>query len=169
MNSTSQKENIHRRAQWITKYIEKQRKQLSPQNLKTFLDYNDDMIIHSVSENTRYKNLNHFGLLTKMLQQDWIDVTERELRTLVSNIMINHGENGKETGYTFVLKMSLRAIARFVKLGSRNKPEDGELQILKFIKSKKPKDKLTREDLPTNEEVQKILSVCADSSREIKP
>jgi len=80
--------------------------------------------------------------------------------------MIKHGENGKETGYTFVLKMSLRSIVRFVNLGSRNKPEDGELQMLKFIKSKKPKDKLTREDLPTDNEVQKILATCADSSRD---
>jgi len=62
--------------------------------------------------------------------------------------------------------MSLRAIVRFVKLGSRNKPEDGELEILKFIKLKKPKDKLTREDLPTDEEVRKIIAVCADSSRD---
>jgi len=165
LSTTDQKENIHRRAQWITKYIEKQRTQLSPQNLKTFLDYNDDMIIHSVSENTRYKNLNHFGLLTKMIQKNWVDVNEKDLRSLVTKIMIKHGENGKETGYTFVLKMSLRAIVRFVKLGSRNKPEDGELSMLKFIKSKKPKDKLTREDLPTDEEVKKILAVCADSSR----
>jgi len=163
---TDQKENIHRRAQWITKYIEKQRIELSPQNLKLFLDYNDDMIIHSVSENTRYKNLNHFGLLTKVLQKDWIDVIEEDLRSLVTKIMIKHGENGKETGYTFVLKMSLRAIVRFAKLGSRNKPEDGELQMIRFIKSKKPKDKLTREDLPTDDEVRKILAACADSSRD---
>jgi len=161
-----QKENIHRRSQWITRYIEKQRKQLSPQNLKTFSDYNDDMIIHSVSENTRYKNLSHFGLLTKMIQKNWVDVNEKDLRSLVTKIMIKHGENGKETGYTFVLKMSLRAIVRFVKLGTRSKPEDGESSMLKFIKLKKPKDKLTREDLPTDEEVQKILAVCADSSRD---
>ena len=71
ITDTNQQENIHRRAQWITKYLEKQRKQLSPQNFKAFLDYNNDMIIHSISENTRYKNLNHFGLLTKILQKDW--------------------------------------------------------------------------------------------------
>lgn len=163
---TDQKENIHRRTQWITKYIEKQKKQLTTKNYKLFLNYNDDMIINSISENTRYKNLSHFGLLTKTLQKDWIDITEKDIRALVANIMIKHGENGKETGYTFVLKMSIRSIVRFVKLGSRNKPKDGELQILKFIKSKKPKDKLTREDLPTNAEVQKILAVCSDSSRD---
>jgi integrase len=80
--------------------------------------------------------------------------------------MIKNGENGKETTYTSTLKMSIRAIVRFVKLGSRSIPEDGELQMLKFIKIRKPKDKLTREDLPTDEEVQKILSACADSSRD---
>ena len=166
ITSTGQKENIHRRAHWITKYTEKQKKQMTLKNYKTFSDYNDDMVICGISENTRYKNLNHFGLLTKVLQKDWLDVTEEDIRALVANIMIKHGENGKETGYTFVLKMSLRSIVRFVKLGSRNKPEDGELPMLKFIKSKKPKDKLTREDLPTDDEVQKILAACSDSSRD---
>jgi len=97
------------------------------------------MIVCGISENTRYKNLDHFGLLTKILQKDWVDVTEVDLRASVANIMIKHGENGKEAGYSFVLKISLKAIVRFVKLGSRNKPEDGELSMLKFIKSKKPK------------------------------
>jgi len=164
--STDQKQNIHRRAQWITKYIAKQKKQLSPENYKIFLDYNNDMIINSISENTRYKNLNHFGLLTKILERDWVDVTEQDIRELVANIMIKHSENCKETGYTFVLKMSIRSIVRFVKLGSRNKPESGELQMLKFIKSKKPKDRLTREDLPTDDDVRRILAVCSDSTRD---
>lgn len=99
ISHNDQKENIHRRAQWITKFIEKQRKQLSSKNLEIFLKYNNDMIVHSVSENTRYKNLNHFGLLTKMLQKDWVDVIEEDLRILVADIMIKHSENGKETGY----------------------------------------------------------------------
>ena len=163
---TNQKENIHRRAHWLEKYIAKQKKLLGLANLEIFIDYNEDMIIHSISDNTRYKNLNHFVLLEKMLQNNWVSVTEQDLRVLVANIMTKHGENGKETGYTFVLKMSIRAIVRFAKLGSRNLPEDGELDILKFIKATKPKDKLTREDLPTDEEVQKILSACADSSRD---
>ena len=38
--------------------------------------------------------------------------------------------------------------------------------MLKFIKSRKIKDKLTREDLPTDKKVQKILSACTDSSRD---
>ena len=132
---TDQKQNIHRRTQWLSRYIEKQRKLLSPENLKIFLDYNNDMIIHSLSENTRYKNLNHFSLLTKLVHKNWIGVNEEDLRSLVAQLMIKHGENGKETVYTFVLKVSIRAIIRFVKLGSRSKPEDGEVHMLKFIKT----------------------------------
>ena len=163
---TVQKQIIHKRAQLIITHIEKERGQLSSQNLETFLDYNNDMIIHSISENTRYRCLTQFGLLTKMIQKNWVDVTEKDLKGLVANIMSQHGEHGKETAYTFILKMSIRAIVRFAKLGSRSKPEDGELPIIRFIESKKPKDKLTREDLPTNEEVLKILDACADSSRD---
>ena len=114
-SSTDQKEHIHRRTQWVTKCIEKQKKQMTLKNCKVLLEYNDDMIIHSVSENTRYKNPHHFGIMTKILQKDWIDVTEENIRALVTNIMIKHGENGKERAYTFVLKMSLKAIVRFVK------------------------------------------------------
>lgn len=162
----SQKENIHRRTQWIDRFLQKQKGKLSTKNLQLLYDYNDDMIIHSMADNTRYKNLAHFGKLTQMIQKDWIDVTEKDLRELLSQIMIKHGENGKETGYSKGLKISIKSIVRFVKLGSRLKPEDGELQMIKFIKPKQIKDKLTREDLPTDEEVQKLLSACADSTRD---
>ncbi len=36
---TDQKQNIHRRAHWLSRYLEKQKKQLSTENLKIFLDY----------------------------------------------------------------------------------------------------------------------------------
>ncbi len=144
ISNTNQKENIYRRILWIKNYIEKQRKLLSPKNFDIFLTYNDDMIITSLSDTTRYKNLSHFGLLTEKLQKDWIDVKEEDLKSLFASIMTKHGENGKETTYTFVLKMSLWGIVRFAKLSSRSLPEDGELQMLKFIKIGKQKDKFVR-------------------------
>ena len=56
------------------------------------------MIISSIFVNTRYKNLNHFELLTKVLQKYWVDVTEEDIRAFVINIMIKHGKNSMETG-----------------------------------------------------------------------
>lgn len=173
LSNISQKENIHRRAQWIDRFLQKQETKLSSKNLQLLYNYNDDMIIASMADNTRYKNLTHYGLLTKMLQKDWADVTEKDIRELVSQIMIKHGENGKETGYTSGLKISIKSIVRFVKLGSRNKPEDGELPMIKFINPKNPKDKLTREDLPTDEESKKFLILsftknCMEQSTRLK-
>jgi len=74
ISQSDQKKNIYNRTLRITGYIEKQRKCLSTKNLETFLKYNDDMIVQSISESTRYKNLDHFGLLTKILQKNWVDV-----------------------------------------------------------------------------------------------
>ena len=95
-----------------------------------------------------------------------MDVIESDLRTLVAKIMTKHGKNGKESGYSRVVKISLKAIVRFAKLGVRSKLDDIEYPMIKFIKIKKVDDKLTREDLPTDEEIQKLLAVCADSSRD---
>ena len=146
--------------------LQKRRDQFSPKNLELLYDYNDDMIISSISETTRYKNLTVYGKLTNLIRKDWVDVTEKDLRNVVSQIMVMHGENGKETGYTFDLKIQLKAIVRFAKIGTRTKPEDGELSMVKFIQPKKPRDKLTREDLPTDQEIQQILSACANSTRD---
>lgn len=160
------KEAIYNFEHKISQFIEKQRTHLSEQNVELFLKYNEDMVVHSISDSTRYKNLNHFRLLTNILQKDWTDVTESDLRAVVAQIMTKYGKNGKESGYSRVLKISLKAIVRFAKLNTRNKPEDGEYFMIKFIKIKKVEDKLTREDLPTDKELQKILAVCADSSRD---
>ena len=166
ISKADQKQNIHRRPKWISTFIKNQNKVLSTQNFETFMAYNEDMIISSLADTTRHKNLTHFGLLTQMLQKDWKDTTEQELRSLVSQIMEKHGDNGKETGYSHILKISLRSIVRFVHIGSRTKPENGELKIIKFLKMKRPKGTLTREDLPTDDEVKKIIAACADSKRD---
>lgn len=163
---SNQRETIYYHANRITIFIKKQSKLLSAKNLESFLKYNDEMIVHGLSEGTRYRNLNHFVLLVQILQKDWVDVTEENLRGLVAKIMTKYGENGKESGYSRILKISLKTIVRFVKTGSRNQPDTGELPELRFIKLKKVNDKLTREDLPTDEELQRLLAVCADSSRD---
>jgi hypothetical protein len=57
-------------------------------------------------------------------------------------------------------------VVRFAHTGSRILPDTGELTILRCVKGKTPKDKLCREDLPTDDDVQKLLNVCADSPRD---
>jgi integrase/recombinase XerD len=166
ITKNTQIQNIHRRDNYIQNCLVNQEKKLSKKNFETFMEYNDNMIIDSIANTTRYKNLCHFADLSKKLQKDWIDVTENDLKLLVGTIMTEHSPSGKETSYTAVLKLSLKQIVRFVKSGSRAKSDDGELKILRFIKSKRVKGKIVREDLPTDEEISKIIQACADSSRD---
>lgn len=162
----SQQENIHRRSQWIDRFFAKREHKFSKYNQELLYTLNDDMIINSMADTTRYKNLTQYGKLTNWLNKDWKDVTEADLRKLVAKIMEKHSENGKETGYTAGLKVALKWIVRFVKLGTRKKPRDSEVDIIKFIQPKKPQDHLTREDLPTDEELNKLIQACANSSRD---
>ena len=136
MKARTQVQNIHRREIFIPRCIEEQKKKLTSKNFETFISYNNNMIMDGLAHTTRYKNLCHFARLSDTLQNDWIDVTENDLKLLVASLMSELSPSGKETSYTFALKVSLVQIVRFVKLGVRTKPEDGELKILRFIKKK---------------------------------
>ena len=166
ITKTNQKQSIYKRPQWIKTYLTNIKSKISENNYDLLNRYNDDMIISSMSDVTRHKNLSHFGLLTLMLDNDWKESVENDYRSIVSKIMIKHGNNGKETGYSHALKISLRSIVRFLSTNSRKKPETGEVSTIKFLTLIKPKDTLTREDLPTDEEVKKLILACADSARD---
>ena len=128
------------------------------------------MIIDGITSISRYRVLATFIILTKKLTQfscNWRNFEESHLRKVVANIMTNHARNGKETGYTRSLKKLLKTIVRFVKTGRRTLGKfEVELPMLQFITFRPIDDKLTREDLPTEEEIQKRISICADSSRD---
>ena len=147
-------------------FLKHEQEKLSKENYKVLTDFNEDLIVSSIAKSTRFRNLNFISKLTSHLDGNWINVDEEKLRKLVTKLMVNHGENGQETQYTRVLKIVLKQVVRFVKLGVRNKPDSGDLPMILFIKPRSVKDKLTREDLPTDEEIQKLLSVCADSTRD---
>lgn len=159
-------ENLYQREKWIVKLDQMAKKKLSSENYELFGEYNNEMIRLSHSKITRYKNLTHYVKLSLIYNRNWKNVTEKDVKRIVGIIMEKHSDNGQESNYTFDLKKSLRAVVRFALTGTRNIPEIGELSILRCVKGKTPKDKLSREDLPTNKEVQKLLDVCADSPRD---
>ncbi|MEX0861768.1 hypothetical protein [Nitrosopumilus sp.] len=70
--SNQKDDTIYYHVNKIVIFIEKQNKLLSAKKLESFLKYNDEMIVHDISESTRYRNLNHFVLLAKILQKDWV-------------------------------------------------------------------------------------------------
>ncbi len=159
-------ENLYQREKWITKLDQMAKKELSSENYELFGEYNNEMIRLSHSKITRHKNLTHYVKLSKMYGGNWKEITEKDIKNIVGTIMEDHSDNGKESNYTFDLKKSLRAVVRFALTNTRNIPEEGELSILRCVRGKTPMDKLSREDLPTKQEVQRLLDVCADSPRD---
>jgi len=159
-------ENVYQREKWIKKLEKTAKAELSDKNYMLFEEYNNEMIRLSHSTITRNKNLLHYVKFSKLYNDNWKNITEKDIKKLVGIIMERHSDNGQESNYSFDLKKSLTAIVRFALTGTRIIPDTGELAILRCVKGKTPKDKLSREDLPTEQDVKKLLDVCADSPRD---
>ena len=159
-------ENVHQREKWTVKLNSKAQEELSQENYLIYQDYSNEMIRLSLSVVSRHKNLTHFVKLSRLYGGEWKSITEHDVKRLVGTIMELHSDNGQESNYSQDLKKSIRTIVRFALTGTRAMPIEGELPLLRCVKSRTPKDKLSREDLPTNEDVQKLLDVCADSPRD---
>ncbi len=161
---------IYNQTAGIEYLIKRAEKELCKEDYEIFKSFSEQMIIDGITSISRYRVLATFIILTKKLTQfscNWQNFEESHLRKVVANIMTNHARNGKETGYTRSLKKLLKTIVRFVKTGRRTLGKfEVELPMLQFITFRPIDDKLTREDLPTEEEIQKLISICADSSRD---
>ena len=160
--------NIHQRHRAIKSYTKKAERELSSRNFALFKKFDEEMVRVGLANTSRCKGLQHFVKLAEFNHnKDWEDATKEDIQHIVYEIMKNHSdESGKETNYSADLKKSIRPIVRFAKTGSTEMPEDGELSILRVIKLKTPVEHLKREDLPTKEDIDKLLAVCSDSIRD---
>lgn len=160
-------DELHSESSQITKLNDNAKKNLSKENYEFYEDYSRQMIMDGIANNSQVSGKRLFLRLTDFIEGNWKDVNESDLKIVVAEIMTNYSSNGKETSYSRALKINLKGMVRFLHTGSRNlikhKPE---LEMLQFITINKPEEKLTREDLPTDEEINKIIAVCADSTRD---
>jgi len=162
------KAGIHKRDQNYDSLKRNAPKYLSKEDLVLFEKFDNFMTINGSSMSFRYNELSMFVNMRKRVDWNWVDIDENKLSRLLIDIMQQHGDNGKETAYTYSQKLTIRKIIRFILTGNTHKDQDNpEPSILKLFRSmKRPKPKLTREQLPTNEEVKKLLNTCADSPRD---
>ena len=168
---TNLTEAVTKREQNIKVLLKSAKDKLTEENYELLKRYDQWLVIQSLSNTTRYTQLITFVSLTSKYIQgkwEWKDVDQAKLMELCKEIMVKHAKNGKETQYTYTTKLILRKIVRFVVTGNPNfDRNNGELDMLKFLNSmKKPKSELTKEQLPTKEELSKLIDACADSSRD---
>ena len=143
------------------------RKELSDKNVKLIQKYDKAMVNSSLSKATRQKNLKMILSLSRMLNQDWQDVTKDDIDELVYKVMKQYGNsNGQETNTTWDHKKILKIFFRWVRLGSREKNEVCDPPETKSVRIKRVKDKIVREDLLTEADRTRLLHACGENARD---
>ena len=157
-------QNVHRHDKWLVTQRENAQKRLTPKQFEWFKKFDDDLVMCGVSYATRHTNLTRFTkIVTTYDLHDLEKITREQVKEIVVDIMRKHGNGGQESWYTQDTKQKIKHIVRFAKTGSRFEPDTGELPELNFIKVRTPKDKLAREDLPTDDDCKQLLRACGDS------
>ena len=142
------------------------KKEMSESNAELIFKYDRHMATQTLSKAVRLLHLKRLLSLTRLLNMDWKDVTQNDIEKLVYDIMNHYSENGQETNYTYDHKKVLKIFFRWYKLGSREFKEVGDPPETKIVKMRRVKEKLVREDLITDEELQRLIKACGENLRE---
>ena len=131
----------------------------SPKNQEIIQKYDDLMLCASMAKATRHKHMQTILNLTRFLNKDWNVATANDIGNLVVEIVRRYAnDNGQETYTSYDHKKILKIFFRWIKLGSREFREVGDPIETKSIRIKTPSDRLSREDLITDDELVDFLS-----------
>jgi integrase len=146
----------------------KAKKELSKRNLILFQDYDKSMVRLPLAKATRTKHLSTILTETRMINKDWKDVLRADIDELVYKIMETYSdEKGQESNTSYDMKKILRIFYRWVKTGSRlKKPNEIDPYEIQGITLGKVKDKIAREDLLDDDDLEKLLKACGENERD---
>ena len=147
----------------IYKQIENE---LSKNNVQIIKKYDRVLVNESLADATRSKNLSTLLSLSRVLGKDWMGITKEDIEELVVKINKKHSQNGQETNTTVDHKKILKRFYRWIKYGSRDYTEVGDPPETKWIKPKKVKDGIVREELISEDELERLLRACGGNLRD---
>ena len=135
---------------------------MSARNFELMQKYDQEMIRQSLAKATRRKALRQIQTLTRMIDKNWDEITREDVDTLIYRVMEKYADaKGQETHMSYDSKKHIKIFLRWVITGSREKHEDGDPKEIRGIKSRNVKDRLSREDLITPEDLDVLLKACA--------
>ncbi len=142
-------------------------KELSQNNIELIKKYDRLMILEGHAKATRHKHLHTLLNLSRFLNKDWIDATTDDVDNTVMIIHDRYADDrGKETNTTYDHKKVLKIFFRWLKLDSRSFTEVGDPPQTKHIKMKRVADKISREELITEDDLTRLLHVCGENQRD---
>ena len=140
---------------------------LSQESIHMIEKYDAEMINCGIAKATRIKQLKTVQSLSRRINKEWVDVNKNDIDRLVKDLMNEYGDvNGDETESSRDFKKILKLFFRWFKLGSRDFKEVGDPEETQKIRLRKPKDKITRENLLKEEDLTKLLYACGENLRD---
>ncbi|RDJ31219.1 MAG: integrase [Crenarchaeota archaeon] len=169
MSNLVQKERfqIHNYDGAINSLLSSIEKELSTKNSELILKYDRVLVRESLAKATRRKHLEILLSLSRLLKKDWHDVTKDDVNDLVFQVMQRYSpETGQETNSTWDHKKILKIFFRWFKLGDRQYRIVGDPEETKNVRLKEVRSKIVREDLITQNDVDKLLRACRGNLRD---
>lgn len=148
-----------------TKQLIHSDERISTADEKLIEEYDGSMIRESLAKATRLKHLQVILNLSRLLPVDWKDVTKKDIDKLVTKIVETYSDNGQESHSSRDHKKILRIFFRWYKLGTRNY-KAGDPDETKDVHLKTVKDKVSREELITQAELDRLLYACNGNLRD---
>lgn len=143
------------------------KRDLSKENQDILSKYDKTMISQGLAKPTRLKNLQIVLNLTRFLKKEWGDATKEDIENIVIKIIELYSDSsGQETHTSYDHKKILKIFFRWLKLGSREQKEVGDPEETKNVKIRKVKDKISREDLLTEDDRTRLLHACGENARD---
>jgi len=111
------------------------------------------------------KSIKTITNLNVFLDKDWTGATKEDIDNVVTKIMIGYAdEKNQESCTSYDHKKFLRLFFRFVKTGNRSIAlGQSELPELLSVRPKRVKDRLSREDLFTEDDKTRMIHACNDN------
>ena len=148
-----------------TKQLVQNDERISKADEKLIEEYDKSMIRESLAKATRLKHLQVVLNLSRLLPKDWKDVTKKDVEDLVTKIVETYSDNGQESHSSRDHKKILRIFFRWYKLGTRDY-HAGDPEETRDIHLKTVKDKVSREELITQAELDRLLYSCGGNLRD---
>ena len=91
---------IHNYDQKLTRLLERLESEISTENFKIVKDYDVDAITQTIGKAARTKHLGIILQMARNFDKPWREVTAREVKEFIAEVMEKHSSKGDETWTT---------------------------------------------------------------------
>ena len=160
--------DIHDMDKRIQRKLKHIQDELSSDNVKLIEDYLNAIKLDACGKVVQDKHLQCILKMTPILGKNWEDATKKDIERVVLWIIDKYIDvKGLETHASSDYKKVLKIFFRWIKTGSRKKdPNVLDPVEIRNIAIKRVKNRLSREDLITEDDRNKLLHACSDNLRD---